>query len=358
MSSFAEKARYLFWPAVFFFGILLIGALVIWINTDKPKSLLTPSKIPSESIDTNKPKSLLTPSKIPSESINTDKPKSTPTPSKSPSESIDTNKPKSTPTLSKSPSESIDTNKPKSTPTPSKSTNANSLDIVFLVILLILLAVSILTNVLFFKWRFRANDKQRSFVPEVLIDSVDSIVNDLAKTFKDMAEQHSANIDQSKRASKNTKKSFDDLMEAFTVLQTTLDSRDKEIQRLKKGYDSEIFRTFLRRFIRVDKALCEEINALTTGNGVDLKDLEGIQNILRDALEDCKVFSFSPEIGGDFRKEFGVADNPKTKLSNNHEDDFLIAEVIEEGFKLVTPEGPDQCIQPAKVLIFKSEKGD
>ena len=148
------------------------------------------------------------------------------------------------------------------------------------------------------------------------------------------------------------------LLESLTKVVTTLDSNDKEIQRLKKGYDSQIFSTFLRRFIRVDKALCEEINALTAGDNVGLKDLEGVQEVLRDALEDCKVIPFSPEIRGDFRKEPGIADNPKTRLSKNPEDDFLIAEVIEEGFKLVTAEGSDQYIQKAKVVIFKFEKGD
>jgi len=324
MDSFAEKARYFFWPAVLFFGILLIGALIFWRIADDPE--ISP------------------------------KLKSPPIQSQSQSESINTDKPKSLPTPSKSQSESIDTNKPKSTPTPSKSTNANSLDIVFLVILLILLAISIVTNVLFIKLRFRANENQLSIIPEVVIDNVDSMANDLSKSFKIMAEQHAANLDQSKTASKNTKKLFDDLMESFTVLQTTLDSRDKEIQRLKKGYDSEIFRKFLGRFIRVDKALCEELHAAKTENSNNLESLEDIQNILRDAFEECGVSSFSPKLGGDFRKEFGVADNPKTIPPVNQEDDFVIAEVLEEGFKLETPDGP-QCIKKAKVVVFKSEKG-
>jgi len=364
-------------PLAIIFGILLVGIL-IYFFVIKSKNLTPPtnnsppvqSKAPSASIDTNKPKSVPTPS---GNSLAFPKSNSIPIQSKAPSESIDTNKQKSVPTplgnsldfsnsnsppdQSKAPSESIDINKLKSTPTPSKSPNANSLDIIFLVILLILLAISIVTNVLFFKWRFRANDKQRSFVPEVLIDSVNSTVNDLAKTFKDMAEQHSANIDQSKRASKNTKTLFDDLMESFTVLQTTLDSRDKEIQRLKKGYDSEIFRKFLGRFFRVDKVLSDEINAAKKENSNNLESLEDIQNILRDAFEECGVLSFSPKLGGDSRKDFGIADNPKTIPPVNQEDDFVIAEVLEEGFKLETPSGP-QCIKKAKVIVFKSEQGD
>ena len=344
MDKFKEKIREFFWPSASAFGILLIGVLIYpKIFPDDPvvsperKSSTIQSQNPSESIGTNKPKNPQTTSKNPKESIDTK----------------DTNKLKSTQTKSKKPNESIDNKKPKSTPTPRKNTNGVSLETVLLGILLILLAVSILTNILFFKWRFKANDKQVSIVPQELIADFEK----LEQKFKEMKAQHTANLDQSERASKNTEKSFEELIESLTVLLRTLDSNDKEIQRLKKGYDSEIFSTFLRRFIRVDKALCEEINALNTGNNVDLNDLEGVQDVLRDALEDCKVFPFSPEIRGDFRKEPGIADNPKTRLSKNPEDDFLIAEVIEEGFKLVTAEGSDQYIQKAKVVIFKFEKG-
>jgi len=304
MDSFKEKVRYFFLPAVLFFGVLLVGALIFWMTADDP---VIPPKL------------------------------------------------KSPPIQSKSPSESINTDKLKSPPTPSNNTNGNSLSIALFSVLLILLAVSILTNVLFFKWRFRANDKQKSFVPEVLIDNVNSITNGLVKRLKHMEEQHTANIDQSKRASKDTKKLFADLMEAFTVLQTTLDDRDKEIKRLKKGYDSEIFRNFLNRFIRVDYAICDEINATASENGKDVKGFQDIQDLLRDALDECGVSTFSPKLGENVRNTFGVADNYKPIPAKTKEEEFTIAEVIEPGFKLSTPEG-EECIRPAMVKVFVPRK--
>ncbi len=302
MDSFAEKARDFLWPAVLFFGILLIGALIFWIIADDP--VISPK---------------LT----------------------------------SPPIQPKSPSESIDTNKPKSTPTPSKSTNANSLSVAFFIVLLILLSLSILTNILFFKLRFKTSGDQISIVPTELV----KIIKLLNQQFDGMAKQHSANIDQSKRASKNTEKLFHDLIESFTDLQAALNKRDKEIERLKKGYDSEVFRKFLTRFIRVDKALCDEIHAAAE-NSDHRRNFEMIQEALRDAFEDCGVSTFSPTIGGHLREASGVAENPKTKPTSSQKEDFTIAEVTEPGFKLQVQEGPDQCLKPAKVIVYRFSKGD
>jgi molecular chaperone GrpE (heat shock protein) len=238
----------------------------------------------------------------------------------------------------------------------SKLPNANtsdSLRVAFFVVILILLSLSIFTNILLFKWRFKTSGDQISIVPTELL----KIIKLLNQQFDGMAKQHSANIDQSKRASKNTEKLFHDLIESFTDLQAALNKRDKEIERLKKGYDSEVFRKFLTRFIRVDKALCDEIHAAAE-NSDHRRNFERIQEALRDAFEDCGVSTFSPKIGGHLRKASGVAENPKTKPTSSQEKDLTIAEVTEPGFKLQVQEGPDQCLKPAKVIVYRFSKGD
>ena len=238
----------------------------------------------------------------------------------------------------------------------SKLPNANtsdSLRVAFFVVILILLSLSIFTNILLFKWRFKTSGDQISIVPTELL----KIIKLLNQQFDGMAKQHSANIDQSKRASKNTEKLFHDLIESFTDLQAALNKRDKEIERLKKGYDSEVFRKFLTRFIRVDKALCDEIHAAAE-NSDHRRNFERIQEALRDAFEDCGVSTFSPKIGGHLREASGVAENPKTKPTSSQKEDFTIAEVTEPGFKLQVQEGPDQCLKPAKVIVYRFSKGD
>ena len=239
-----------------------------------------------------------------------------------------------------------------------KSSNNNSSDsftltVVFLVVILILLSLSIFTNILLFKWRFKSSNDQVSVVPLVLMETIEVLMQEFIK----MGDQLSTNVDESKNESKNTKNLFNDLMEAFTVLQTALDSRDKEIRRLKKGYDSEIFRKYLLRFIRIDDALSDEIESAMSENNKTYKGLQDIQSLLRDAFDECGVSAFSPKIGANIRNEFGVADNYRTKPAKNKDEEFTIAEVLESGLKLQTPSGPE-CIKPAKVTVFTLKKGD
>jgi molecular chaperone GrpE (heat shock protein) len=234
-----------------------------------------------------------------------------------------------------------------------KNNKSDSLMVAFFVVVLILLSISIFTNILLFKWRIRTNDDQVSIVPEELL----SVLNFQLDNYIQMKNQLSNNIDQSIKDGKTTKKLFADLMEAFTVLQTELTNRDKEIQRLKKGYDLEIFRKFLVRFIRTDDALSHEVQAAKLEKNDYYQNFEEIQELLRDAFDECGVSSFSPNIGTSIRNEFGVDDNYGTLPARSKEEEHTIAEVIEPGFKIQTPNGP-VCIKPAKVTVYIPKKGD
>ncbi len=235
-----------------------------------------------------------------------------------------------------------------------KNNESDPLMVALFVVILILLSLSISTNILLFKWRKTAGDGQLSIVPVELMEVIKSLVD----SFVGLRDQLSLNVNHSKKESKDTKKLFEDLMEAFTVLQSALNERDKEIKRLKQGYDSEIYRKFLARFIRTDDALSYEMHAAKSGNGnSNYQTLEDIQELLRDAFDECGVSDFSPNIGGDIRNEFGVADGYKTIPARNSEEEFTIAEVVEPGFKIQTPTGPD-CIKPAKVVVYIPRKGD
>ena len=44
-----------------------------------------------------------------------------------------------------------------------------------------------------------------------------------------------------------------ELVEAFLTLQKSLEEKDQEIRRLKRGHDLEIFRKFLRKFVKLNE---------------------------------------------------------------------------------------------------------
>ena len=152
-------------------------------------------------------------------------------------------------------------------------------------------------------------------------------------------------------------KKVNDMTQTFMSLQKSLDEKDKEIKRLKIGYDANIYRNFLLRFTRVDKVLKEYMNE----GQIDLKGLEDIHIQMEDALEECDVEPFSPELGSDYKTTKGVADNPVIKDTTNEKQDSTIAEVLQVGYRRRLPDEAEeefQIITSAKVAIYVYTKSE
>ena len=177
-----------------------------------------------------------------------------------------------------------------------------------------------------------------------------------ADAIKEFGERLQTNSEAVLADTKNTLQTMRELFESYMTLQKNLDEKDAEIKRLKGGYDAEIFRRFLYRFIRIDKTVNEYINDTQTSESA-IKDLRLIQGLFEDALDECGVEKFSPEIGSDFRKESDrVADHPETEPTNDAGKNFLISAVLSEGYMLKLPENGHDVIMPAKVKIYKHQK--
>ena len=110
--------------------------------------------------------------------------------------------------------------------------------------------------------------------------------------------------------------------------------------------DGSDLRDYLKRLIPVDLAVDDFIR-----DGEDSKALKVVKALIEDALDSCGVETFSPEIGEDWRRAEGVADNPKTQVTGKPEDNHKIAEVVEQGYRYKTEAGYD-VIYPSRVRIF------
>ncbi len=221
--------------------------------------------------------------------------------------------------------------------------------IVLLILVVAALVLSVCTNVLLFKWRRNVGESQVSIVPSEL----ENVLNKLTNSHLKVRDRFSDLIKFLGKREDDTEKQISELMEAFSVLQNALSDKDREIQRLKKGYDSEVFRRFLIRFIRVDNALADEIDAAENDSSINVQRITGVRDLLRDALEDSGVSEFSPSIGESVREGFGIADNYKTVPAESSEQELTVAEVLEPGFLIRTPEGKE-CIKQARVTVFAS----
>ena len=157
-------------------------------------------------------------------------------------------------------------------------------------------------------------------------------------------ESLSAVAQQSTDHSKITK----DLSSALKTLRSALDERDKEIKRLRQGHDNAVFRKFVTRFIRVDQAVqyfIENTEGPTT-------QLDSIHSLLEDALRECDVQPFHPEIRSDYRSAFGVAEYPNILNTTVKEDDCRIVEILEPGYLMQRGKEKEVLI-PARVAIYR-----
>ncbi len=114
--------------------------------------------------------------------------------------------------------------------------------------------------------------------------------------------------------------------------------------------DGAVLLDYLKRLIPVDLA----IDDFMRDGSAEPESLKVIKELVKDALDSCEVTTFSPKIGEDYRSAEGVADYPKTRVTDKPEDKFKIAEVLEKGYRIKTPDGYD-VIYPARVQIFTTD---
>ena len=168
-----------------------------------------------------------------------------------------------------------------------------------------------------------------------------------AKTIEEISD--SSNIIEEISDSDKIIEEISNMNKIITHLQGAIEKNEEEIKRYKKGYDADIFHTFLFRFTKVDKVLKEYID----DGKIDLEGLDDIQIQMEDALKECKVEVYSPEIGANYKTLDYIADNPKkipTSDKNLHE---TIAEIYQVGYLRRLPDLSLKLISEARVVVYE-----
>lgn len=226
---------------------------------------------------------------------------------------------------------------------PGNHQGANTWLYLLLIILSVTTAVAVSVSFYLYKWKKILLCQPNTLVPE----KWGSYLADLGLTVNEQTEALNKNFQHFASLTVESSNKITNLVETFMTLQKALDEKDLEIRRLKKGYDTDIIRKFLFRFIRVDQYLEECLQSDTLDKGA----LNQAKKMLQFAFEECGVENFSPSIGEDFRKARGVSDNPKKTATDKIEDEYKIIEIIESGYRIKA--GDDyEYIVPAKVKIL------
>ena len=139
---------------------------------------------------------------------------------------------------------------------------------------------------------------------------------------------------------------FKSLKDIFLELQGKLNDQDREIERLKKGYDNHLVKKFIIRFLRVHNYLVKQNQKFPEDS-----NLQNLLMLMEDALESSNVHLYNPEVGGDYRSVEGLAENPEIIETDDESQDFKIKNVVKPGYFLKYDQNKE-FVQDAVVSIF------
>lgn len=219
------------------------------------------------------------------------------------------------------------------------------------ILLLLITLISVSISFYLYRWRVSVSEKLQIMVPESFHSTMQGLMK-ATNTNTQYLDQHIRSFNESIKIS--TEK-MDEMIESYLLMRDKIDAKDAEIKRLKEGYDTAIFKSFLIRFLRVNTALIKIKNEANDKDVFSVDDIEYLVDVFEDALNECGVSQFIPDLGVDYRKIDGVSQNPKTEETHDKNKEFTISEVIEPGYK-IDSSGETVIVKPAKVKIYVPKK--
>ena len=222
--------------------------------------------------------------------------------------------------------------------------------IIFFITLMLLLIVTLLL-LKQIKWRKRYAKGESIVFPDAHLDFLEKLKNSYERLYGQVIDFGNASLG----SQKNNESLTSQMIESMTNLNTTIDSQNKEIERLKQGYDYSIKKNSILPLI--------ELNELVKGYMLDDQiteetkaKLDSIKKYLMSYLEEMDVFEFEIEKGKSTRElssdAFEIDD---VEITNNDELNDKLALTTKNGYENVHANGKN-ILKKAKVLVYKKEK--
>ena len=143
---------------------------------------------------------------------------------------------------------------------------------------------------------------------------------------------------------------FKELEEMYSVLQTELAAKEKELAKYEKGYENTILQRFYEEFINLN----ELINECVSENKES--DLSKVSKYSSYLLQNLKIEQYSYDLGNDFRDVEGINIHPDYVTTHDEQKDGTIAEILKDGYKVQNDDQTTTYIRKVEAKIFKFSK--
>ena len=159
--------------------------------------------------------------------------------------------------------------------------------------------------------------------------------------------------------SKDISLKYEEILESFSLLQKSLDIKDQEIERLKKGYDLQILKKYISKLIRVLDT-CDAINQDPNITDETKNEVTFILDSLNDLLEDIGIKRYFIDEGVSTKSdEFGLPPaNEWIKFETDIEDQiFKVKKTLKDGY-FIDAENKEVLKYPKIEVFVKGEKNE
>ena len=226
-----------------------------------------------------------------------------------------------------------------------------------------LFSISLFLNYLLLSWRSKYKNQLVTF-PENLIDQFEGLGKDFSiikSGVRGEFERYTELLQKQSLINQETVKEvtskYEAILESFSLLQTSLNTKDKEIERLKKGYDLQILKKFINKYLRIIDT-CDAINKDTNISDETKNEVTFILDSLNDLLEDIGIKKYSIDEGVSTKSdEFGLPPaNEWIKIETDDDDKcFKVKKTIKSGY-FIDAENKEVMKYPKIEVYLKGEK--
>ena len=209
-----------------------------------------------------------------------------------------------------------------------------------LIVLLFLFCISLISNYTLLRWRARYKSQIISF-PESLQDQFESLSKEFTAIkasvegdFKGYTKNLTKQINLNQDVAQSVTKKYAEIYDSFSALQQSLDQKDGEIERLKKGYDLQIIKKYIVKMIRI-LDLCDSIIKEPKVLDATKKEVNFILDSLENLLEDSGIEKYAIDKGVSTKSgKFGFPPaNEWVQVITDKNDQILtVKETIKDGY--------------------------